>query len=190
MGAYTTRVIEEDEYRRLLDTLRNGYEYAGIRHRPNEKMADILNVEANLGIRLSDVLRLTPASFGWDGESWVLDIREKKTSKKRHFVVPKPIKAYIDTLAVGKAENERIFRVSEDAVQLAVRNAAAYLGLHNVSTHSCRKMMAMKIYLASGKDLALTCDFLQHSSPAITQRYLNRSSQVMESAIEHSMFIA
>ena len=41
-----------------------------------------------------------------------------------------------------------------------------------ISTHSFRKLYAMKMYEASGHDIHLVSKLLQHSSIACTQRYL------------------
>ena len=56
MGRFTTRALEEDEYRKIILLLRTGYEYKGIKHRPNDKIATILVLQANLGCRIGDIV--------------------------------------------------------------------------------------------------------------------------------------
>ena len=59
MANMKTRPITMEEYNEIMEALSLGY--AG--HRPNHKVAFALYLEANLGIRISDIVRLTPKSF-------------------------------------------------------------------------------------------------------------------------------
>ena len=59
--------------------------------------------------------------------------------------------------------------------------AAAYEG---ISTHSFRKWYATEIYRNNGYDIALVQRLLQHSSAAVTQRYIGIEPQRIEKAIE------
>lgn len=193
MGRYTTLPICDEDYKKLIATLKSGYEYNGVKHRPNKRIATILQVESNLGIRLSDVLNLTPSSIVWDGTAWTLDIIEKKTKKARHFIVPEAVKQFIDNYCFDSGISdgaEKIFKITESTVWQLLRPACAYLGLHDISTHSMRKRAALNLYEASGKDIALVQQWLQHTSPNTTARYLQRSTKAMEDAIEKIVSIA
>ena len=59
-----------------------------------------------------------------------------------------------------------------------------YLGFKKISTHSFRKWYATEIYKANGYDIALVQRLLQHSSTAVTQRYIGIEPQRIERAIE------
>ena len=52
---YETRVITKDEYINIIKTLREGY----LNHRPNPKVAMALVMEANIGIRISDITQFS-----------------------------------------------------------------------------------------------------------------------------------
>ena len=66
--------------------------------------------------------------------------------------------------------------------QLAI--VCDYLGHQNISTHSFRKWYATEIYKNNGYDIALVQRLLQHSSAAVTQRYIGIEPQRIEKAIE------
>ena len=53
-----------------------------------------------------------------------------------------------------------------------------------ISTHSFRKWYATEIYKNNGYDIALVQRLLQHSSAAVTQRYIGIEPQRIEQAIE------
>ena len=53
-----------------------------------------------------------------------------------------------------------------------------------ISTHSFRKWYATEIYKNNGYDIALVQRLLQHSSAAVTQRYIGIEPQRIEKAIE------
>lgn len=59
----TTRPVEDTKYDAIIETIRNVFEYRGIRHNPNIRTAMTLQLERNQGLRMSDVLRLTLDSF-------------------------------------------------------------------------------------------------------------------------------
>ena len=114
MGRYTTRVIEKDEYKLLLDTLKSGYSHKGVTHKPNEKMAAILVIERNLGIRLSDVIKLKREDIVKQGREYRLNITEKKTGKDRTFMVPKDVRDFIEDYAesIGVTSG-KLFRIRQ-----------------------------------------------------------------------------
>lgn len=43
----TTRVIEDSEYCVVIETIRNGFEYMGVSHKPNPRIAMVLQLERN-----------------------------------------------------------------------------------------------------------------------------------------------
>ncbi|MFQ9509480.1 MAG: tyrosine-type recombinase/integrase [Lachnospiraceae bacterium] len=62
--------------------------------------------------------------------------------------------------------------------------AAAYLELDNIGTHSFRKFYATDIYVENNYNIVLVQHLLQHSSSAITQRYIGIQQKEIEDAIE------
>lgn len=188
MGKYVSRATDNNEFKQMISLLRNGYASDdGVIHRPNNQIADILVLEANLGCRLGDILKLKHDDFVCDCGIWKINIIEEKTDKKRTFIVPKPIKDLIDNMNYGK--EGYLFSVGEQAVWKQLRAVTAKLGLKNVSSHSLRKMISNQLYEASGHDIELVCEYLQHSSISITRRYIRRTDKQLEDAINNVMNI-
>jgi len=189
MGEYTTRPLEEKELKDIIESIAAGYtDHKGIVHKPNRQVAVILTLQANLGCRIGDICSLTVDNFVFDGDAWKLDMTEQKTGKKRYFIVPKPVKAFIDRWMQEKGITQgNLFSINEYAVWKQLRGVTDYLELENVSAHSLRKTAALRIYNASGKDIALTSQFLNHSSPRITATYLKRSSKQMDEITSKSV---
>lgn len=191
MGEYTTRALSQEEYEKLVKTIRIGYTYKNVKHRPNDQIATILVLEGNLGCRIGDIIALRTDSIIDDGGIWKMNITEEKTGKKRYFIVPKPIKAFIDHYCECNGITEgRLFDIEAPAVWKQLRAATAYLGLENISTHSLRKKIACDLYEKTGHDIEAVCAFLNHSSVNTTRRYIKRSDAQLEAAISASVNIA
>ena len=94
---------------------------------------------------------------------------------------------YIRLYAVDNGINEKelLFPVQERAVQKYLKKVVDYLGYQNIGTHSFRKFFATEIYKDNGYNIALVQQLLQHSSIAITQRYIGISSQMQEEALQN-----
>ena len=191
MSLYTSRLITDKEIKDIIESIATGYtDNKGVHHKPNRQIAVIMTLQANLGCRIGDICTLTTDNFIKDGETWRLDMTEQKTRKKRTFIIPKPVKAFIDTWIKERSiTSGNLFSVNEYAVWKQLRGVTNYLGLDNVSAHSFRKAAGYRVYMDSGKDISLTCQFYQHSSPTITQKYLRRSSKQMDEAISKSVLM-
>lgn len=185
MGSYTTRIINDTEFSEIINAIRNGYEHNGVCRRPNNAVATALVLQANLGLRISDILHLTLSSIVKDGNHYRLDIVEQKTNKSRTHIVPTEIYDYISSYCQSEkiGAERRIFQFSEHNIQLHLKNVCEYLKIENVSTHSFRKYSGDKIYESTGHDIELVRSFYQHTSVATTQRYLKRGNAALEKAI-------
>ena len=77
----TTRPLEIEEYKQIIELLETGFTYADDRgqhiFRPNNQVKLACILEANLGLRISDIIRLTPNNIKGNK----LSITEKKTNK-------------------------------------------------------------------------------------------------------------
>ena len=80
-----------------------------------------------------------------------------------------------------------MFPLTERAVQKQLRLVCDYLDIPGVSTHSFRKFYATEIYRNSGYNIALVQQLLQHSSTAVTQRYIGIQPKEIEAAIENHL---
>lgn len=182
-----TRALTREQYEEIIKTMREGFSGT----RPNERCATALVIEANLGIRISDILKLRLCDIVRDGDRYRLDVVEQKTGKCRTFTVPLVIQQYIENYCLrnGIKPTERIFPMTERNVQIFLQRTCDYLGsgegqpYEGISTHSFRKFYATEIYKNNNYDIALIQKLLQHSSPAVTQRYIGIEPERVEKAI-------
>ena len=183
-------MIDNNQITDIIKALRSGYTHNGIKHRSNYQVATIMLLQANLGCRIGDIVNLTMEDMTFDGDAWRLDMEEEKTGKKRRFVIPTPVKEIIDGWTRMKCiKSGRLFTIGEEAVWKQLRYVTAYLGIENVSAHSFRKAAAYRVYKDSGEDIALTSQFLNHSSPATTLIYLRRTSKQMDNLLSKSVMV-
>ncbi len=182
MANKTTVALTQDQYKEMIETMKTG----GCDFRANERIATALVLEANLGLRIEDILSLKLEDIISDGGRHRLNITEKKTSKKRTFTVPVAIYNYMKVFAMdhGIKENELLFPIGERAVQKYLAKVADYLGYENIGTHSFRKFFATEIYLNNDYNIILVQQLLQHSSVAVTQKYIGITSEMQEKALE------
>ena len=177
-----TKALTTEQYKEIIATMKEGF--CGCR--PNERIATALVLEGNLGLRISDILKLRLCDIVRDGDRYRLEIVEQKTGKSRVFTVPLVIQQYIENYCLrnGIRRDELMFPLTERAIQKQLKIVCDYLGFEGISTHSFRKWYATEIYKSNGFDIALVQRLLQHSSAAITQRYIGIEPQRIEQAIQ------
>ena len=187
MANKTTVALTLEQFKEIIDTMRAG----GSGFRPNDRIATILILEANLGLRIEDVLRLHLSDIVKDGANYRLDIVEQKTKKKRTFIVPLAVYQFIYMYCNENniKKTDIIFPITTRAVQKHLKTVADYLGYDNIGTHSFRKYFASDVYESNNHDIELVRELLQHSSTATTQRYIKRSAKRVEDAIQKHIFI-
>jgi len=178
-----TTALTTDQYKEIIQTMREGF----CGSRPNERIATALVLEGNLGLRISDILKLRLCDIVRDGDRYRLEVVEQKTGKRRVFTVPLVIQQYIENYCLrnGICRNDLIFPITERAVQKQLHIVCDYLGFEGISTHSFRKWYATEIYKNNGYDIALVQRLLQHSSASTTQRYIGIEPQRIETAIQN-----
>lgn len=115
MANKKTIALTTEQYNEIIDTMKTGF--TGFR--ANNRIATALVLEANLGLRISDILKLTLNDIIKDGNRYRLDITEQKTGKKRMFTVPTEIYQYIKIYCLENViqPHEQIFPITERAVQ-------------------------------------------------------------------------
>ena len=182
-----TVALTTDQYKEIISTMKKGFTGS----RPNEPIATALMLEANLGLRISDILRLRLSDIVKDGERYRLAMIEQKTGKARTFTVPLALYQFMRCYCLdhGLSKDQRIFPMTERTVQRHLQQVCNYLGYAGISTHSFRKFYATEIYKASHYNIALVQQLLQHSSTAVTQRYIGIQQQEVEKAIESHLML-
>lgn len=187
MANYKTRAITDNEFNLIIDTIRNGFTTTdGVRVEPNCKVAMALILQANIGLRIGDIVSLRLSDIVFEGGRYHLDIIEEKTKKARTFTVPTEVFTYLQTYALeqGISPKCKLFPIAVRTVQYHLNRACDYLGIVGVSTHSFRKYFAVSIYTENDYNVELVRTLLQHSSVAVTQHYLSVDSKTVENALQ------
>lgn len=167
--------LTKEQLENIITTMRSGE--AGFR--PNEQIATAPLLEANLGMRIEDILVLHLQDIVMDGGRYRLNVIEKKTKKKRTFTVPvyNFIRVYCADHNIDSDQN--IFQVGERQVQKHLQKVVDYLGYDvPIGAHSFRKYFATEIYNKNDHDIVLVQRLLQHSSAATTQRYIDVEQKI------------
>lgn len=186
-----TIAVDSETYQQIIQTMKEGFEQSGVHYQPNVRIATVLVLEYNLGLRVGDVLYLTMDSFVRDGDRYRLDIYEEKTSKYRNFTIPDEIYHFIRDYAYEYkiSPSARLFPISERAVMKHLRAVSAYLGLEGIGTHSFRKGFATNVYRNSHYNIKLVRMLLQHSSVMVTQSYIRIGSKELEDALQKQIHL-
>ena len=177
--------LTDAQYKNIIQAFLRGFDNS----RPNPRVAAILTAEANLGMRVGDILRLHMADIVKDGNRYRLNMVEEKTGKQRRFTVPDEVYGFLSAYAREHRikENELLFPISARQVQHHLKLVCDHLDYENISTHSFRKYYATEIYRNNGYNIALVQHLLQHSSAAVTQRYIGIQQREIETAIENHL---
>ncbi|MGN8654029.1 tyrosine-type recombinase/integrase [Blautia obeum] len=70
------------------------------------------------------------------------------------------------------------------AVNKHLQKVCTHLGFSGIGSHSFRKFFATSIYNNNKHDINLVRVLLQHSSIAVTQRYIGIQSEEIEEALQ------
>lgn len=182
-----TIALDKEQYKQIITAIQQGFKTPdGYTFKPNNRLATLLVLQANLGLRLSDILHLHICDIIKDAGRYRLDITEQKTGKSRTFTVIPELYNYILQYAVnnGIKSETKLFDITKRAVQKQLKIVCDYLHLENISTHSFRKFYATEIYKNNDCDIELVRHLLQHSSAAVTQRYIGIQPVKIEQAIQ------
>lgn len=76
-----TIALSAEQYKEIIQTMKQGFSGC----RPNERIAAALMLEANLGLRISDIVRLRLSDIVKDGERYRLSIIEQKQVKPAYL---------------------------------------------------------------------------------------------------------
>lgn len=175
------------QYTEIIRTIRTGSGSL----RANPRIAAALTAEANLGMRIGDILKLKLSDIVTDGNRYRLNVTEEKTGKKRTFSVPAEVYQFFCDYCKAQRipADAPMFPITVRAVQKHLKTVCDLLGYENISTHSFRKWYATDIYESNGHDIVLVQQLLQHSSPMVTRRYIGIADEKVEQAIASHVLI-
>jgi len=145
------------------------------------------------GLRVSDLLNLRVR----DVRGTHVEIVEKKTGKRKRFLIHPEVKKDLDKYIEGKHDHEFLFPsrqrkksnglpnqpVDRATVYKMLNKAARKFGLKNIGCHTMRKTWGYHLYMDNPRNLALLMQMFNHSSETITLMYLGLTQDMMDAAI-------
>lgn len=192
MANKKTRALTDDEFAQIIQTIQRGFITTdGKKINPNIRVSVALTLQANLGLRIGDIINLKLSDIVKDGNRYRLDITEQKTGKKREFTVPNEIYTYLQSYALENSirPNQKLFPITVRQVQKHLQITAEYLNLENVGTHSFRKFFAVSVYNNNNYNVELVRTLLNHSNVTVTQRYLSIENRLVELALQNHIML-
>ena len=139
----------------------------------------------NTALRISDALGIT---VGMVRDKEYLDIVEKKTGKHKHFPMNGFLKDTINEYTKDMEDDDFLFEardkdkngnsraISRQQAHRIFKEATESIGIKNCAAHSWRKSYARGLYEKT-KDLSLIMRLLNHSSEAMTLKYLHLTEE-------------
>jgi len=148
----------------------------------DEKYALLFKFGLNTGLRISDIIPLRVSDIiGASGQFRdYLILREKKTGKEKKIKLNDAIReALSEYIKRYKLTNESYLFSSKKGGYIGriqayrvLKEAADIMGIENFGTHSLRKSWGYWTYKISRYNIGLIMDTFNHSSQAITLRYI------------------
>ena len=183
-----------EDIERCKEFLKNRTENAPERYKKSyAKDLLLFKIAINIGLRVNDLLSITWSDiFKADTHKFnsYFVPKEQKTKKIRQIFINEAfrsaVKEYLKYVPDVKLEgyvftNRQGNRLSDASVDKLMKLLEKEIGLENLSTHSLRKTFAYHMYMQT-QDLSLVQEILQHSSVAVTRRYLGISQEVKKNA--------
>ena len=173
MANKVTRILSEDEIKQIFRYL-------------SQDIKQMLFLQLNTGLRISDIilLKYRDIMFG------KLEIKEKKTGKAQMTRINMEVVEYLfnNKLYEGeymfwdeKCNPKSIIRKVEWQIQKACD--MENINSEFISTHSFRKTFATDAYNRT-KDIVVVQELLNHSSVAVTQRYIRINKEKVDETRE------
>ncbi|HEM3172938.1 TPA: site-specific integrase [Streptococcus suis] len=141
----------------------------------NERNYIMFLIGINTSLRISDIVILKVSNI----RGHYIIVIEKKTKKRKRIKMNSLLKREIERYIKGKKVGDYLFQsrkgknkpITRQAAYCIIKIAALDCGIENVGTHTMRKTFGYHYY-KKHKDIAMLMDLFNHSSPAITKRYI------------------
>lgn len=153
-----------------------------LRKHGGEIYSDIWSLGINTALRISDLLAIKMESLTSD----TLTLKEAKTGKTRHITLNRPAQEVVrrrlhdypsDTyLFQAKANRSSVSKhIDRSTVARKFKEIGEIVKI-SLGTHSMRKTRGYQMYRA-GVQIEKICRVLNHSTPAVTLRYIGIEKQ-------------
>lgn len=197
----TEQKVKFEEITMKVEPIRSQRDLAKIRRLLKDKPRDLLllNLGVNTGLRVQDILSLRVKQVRNVPLGGRIVVKEKKTQKQNIIIVNKLIfaslNAYFEAFPevrdedfVFKSRKGRNYPLTTYAVTQMVQRWCDSIGLKiNAGAHSLRKTFCWMQRTVYGTSWEQICERLNHSSPAITRRYLGIKKEEIEQALMHDI---
>lgn len=145
----------------------------------------------NLALRISDLLSLKFEDFSGD----VLTVREQKTKKMREIPINKTVREIVERRRAEHPTHTYLFQstsnraksltedkpINRSGVSRAFKEVGEMASVRvHLGTHSMRKTFGHNLY-NNGVSIERICKLLNHSSPAVTMRYIGITDEEISS---------
>lgn len=149
-------------------------------------------------LRVSDVLRLKLTDV-YDDNGNIKDnafIHDKKTGKPNMLYlrpVKDDLKVYYQWLTDNRllagewlfpSYTDPVFHVTEKQYYKVMHKVGDLLGINYLGTHTMRKTGAYRVYEQTNHDIGLVMKLLNHSSEAMTLKYLGLDRETTEKKLD------
>ena len=151
--------------------------------------ADIWEFGINVALRISDLLSLRMGESAQAAEKGELILVERKTGKSRRITLNVKAVDVIRRRVERHPQHEWLFQsdanrargtgqpIRRQTVARKFREVGEILGV-DLGTHSMRKTRGYALY-SSGVPVEIICKMLNHSSPAVTMRYIGIDAETV-----------
>lgn len=148
----------------------------------------------NTGLRISDILKLQVKHVRGSH----IEIKENKKKKNNRTKINRDLRRALKPYIEGKEDDEYLFvskkkkkigstsiyqPIKRETAYAILKDAANYVGLENIGTHTLRKTFGFMLYQKT-KDINIVMDFLNHDSEAYTKRYIGYSQSQRDKLID------
>lgn len=144
------------------------------------------------GLRISDLLKLKVSDVK-NRSHFVL--KEQKTKKMKKVFINRYLKTELKKYIVDKSSNNFLVQsregenkpLSRQRIWQVLKKVSKEIGLDSVGCHTLRKTFGYHYYNKT-KDVVFLQELYNHSSPAITLRYIGTSQDLKDKAINNMDF--
>jgi integrase len=152
----------------------------------NKRNYILFLIGINTGLRISDILKLKVG----DVKGTHISIREKKTGKQKRIRITPSLKRELNWYIEGKRDDEYLIKsrnghnkpIGRSMAYKILRKTAERFHLDEIGTHTLRKTFGYHFYQQT-KDVAMLQEIFNHSSPAITLKYIGVNQDSMDRAM-------
>ncbi len=152
----------------------------------NERNYMLFIIGIKTGLRISDILKLKVS----DVKGTHISIREKKTGKQQLIRITPSLKRELNRYIEGKSDDEYLFKsrkgrnkpIGRSMAYKILRKTAEHFHLDEIGTHTLRKTFGYHFYQQT-RDVAMLQEIFNHSSPAITLKYIGVNQDSMDRAM-------